>query len=53
MFAQVFTGAFLTSYRAPEGFCYDTIHCTDAPIQDDPRLEDYNVDTIVDLFVDK
>ena len=49
--AQVFTGAFQSAkYGPPGGFCFD-IRCGDAPIQDDPRLEDYNVESRVNDFV--
>ena len=48
---QVLGGAFITGYGPPSGFCFDS-RCSDAnPIQDDPRLEDNNVDYMVDLFV--
>ncbi len=50
--AQVLTGAFITGYGPPSGFCYDQ-SCSDTPIQDDPRLSDVNVDFLVDLFVNR
>jgi hypothetical protein len=31
------------------GFCFDS-SCADAPVQDDPLLEDYNVADIVERF---
>ncbi len=34
------------------GFCYDQ-SCDDLPIQDDTRLSDYNVDDLVNLFVNR
>ena len=30
----------------PEGFCFD-INCNDEPVNDDPTIEDYNVDRMV------
>lgn len=49
--AQVFTGAFQSgNYGPPNGLCWDWF-CGDDPIQDDPRLEDYNVDSRVNDFV--
>lgn len=43
-------GVLPNGYNPPEGFCWDQ-SCDDAPIRDDPDLEDYNVDEIVQLFV--
>jgi lysosomal alpha-mannosidase len=37
-------------YNPPDGYCFD-IFCTDDPINDDPRLEDYNVEEKVDGFI--
>ncbi|RXN26527.1 lysosomal alpha-mannosidase [Labeo rohita] len=48
--ADLFTGVLPNGYNPPEGFCWDQ-SCDDAPIRDDPDLEDYNVDEIVQLFV--
>ena len=50
--AQVFTGVFQTNnvYGPPDGLCFD-LFCGDNPVQDDPRLEDYNVKSRVDDFV--
>ena len=53
--SQIFTGILNgkpgdSNYGAPPGFCYD-IKCKDSRIQDDPYLEDYNVDTVVDNFI--
>jgi len=48
--SQIFAGVTYNNYRAPEGFCFDD-HCSDPPIQDDPRLFDNNVKERVDLFV--
>ena len=39
----IFTGVFDDHYSAPRGFCWDII-CSDEPINDDKRLEEYNVD---------
>jgi hypothetical protein len=50
--AQVLTGAFITGYGPPDGFCYDQ-SCSDPPIQDDTRLYDYNVEDRVNLFVNR
>uniref|UniRef100_A0A672K5J2 Alpha-mannosidase n=1 Tax=Sinocyclocheilus grahami TaxID=75366 RepID=A0A672K5J2_SINGR len=44
--ADLFTGVLPNGYNPPEGFCWDQ-SCNDAPIRDDPDLEDYNVDEIV------
>ena len=49
--SQVFSGAFQSgNYGPPDGFCWDYF-CGDDPVQDDRRLNDYNVDGFVDLFV--
>ncbi|XP_035261901.1 lysosomal alpha-mannosidase [Anguilla anguilla] len=48
--ADLFTGVLPNGYNPPEGFCWDQ-SCSDAPIQDDPSLEDYNVDAIVQKFL--
>eukprot|EP01126_Amoeba_proteus_P042431 TRINITY_DN4611_c0_g2_i1.p1 TRINITY_DN4611_c0_g2~~TRINITY_DN4611_c0_g2_i1.p1 ORF type:complete len:1005 (-),score=211.24 TRINITY_DN4611_c0_g2_i1:125-2698(-) len=48
---QVFTGAFeRNGYGPPNGFNWNT-GSGDAPIQDDPQLEDYNVKSRVQDFV--
>jgi hypothetical protein len=48
---QVFTGAFeRNGYGPPGGFNWDT-GSGDAPIQDDPKLTDYNVQSRVNDFV--
>ena len=49
---ELLTGAFITGYGPPAGFCYD-MGCSDTPIQDDERLEDFNVPILVDLFVNR
>ncbi|XP_016121993.1 lysosomal alpha-mannosidase-like, partial [Sinocyclocheilus grahami] len=43
-------GVLPNGYNPPEGFCWDQ-SCDDAPIRDDPDLEDYNVDEIVQKFL--
>uniref|UniRef100_A0A8C1IVP2 Alpha-mannosidase n=1 Tax=Cyprinus carpio TaxID=7962 RepID=A0A8C1IVP2_CYPCA len=48
--ADLFTGVLPNGYNPPEGFCWDQ-SCNDAPIRDDPDLEDYNVDEIVQKFL--
>ncbi|CAM4731854.1 unnamed protein product [Leuciscus chuanchicus] len=48
--ADLFTGVLPNGYNPPEGFCWDQ-SCDDAPIRDDPDLEDYNVDEIVHKFL--
>uniref|UniRef100_A0A8C2A1D1 Alpha-mannosidase n=1 Tax=Cyprinus carpio TaxID=7962 RepID=A0A8C2A1D1_CYPCA len=48
--ADLFTGVLPNGYDPPEGFCWDQ-SCNDAPIRDDPDLEDYNVDEIVQRFL--
>ncbi len=41
--STIFTGVFDKHYSNPDGFCFDII-CEDEPINDDPRLEEFNVD---------
>ncbi|XP_033821330.1 lysosomal alpha-mannosidase [Periophthalmus magnuspinnatus] len=48
--ADLFTGILPNGYNPPEGFCWDQ-SCDDAPIRDDPDLEDYNVDDVVQRFL--
>ncbi|XP_028998395.1 LOW QUALITY PROTEIN: lysosomal alpha-mannosidase [Betta splendens] len=48
--ADLFTGILPNGYNPPEGFCWDQL-CHDAPIRDDPHLEDYNVDDVVKRFL--
>ena len=36
-------------YNNPSGFCFD-IACTDEPINDNPKLQGYNVDEKVKLY---
>lgn len=44
------TGILPNGYNPPTGFCWDQL-CNDAPIRDDPDLEDYNVDDVVQRFL--
>ena len=37
----------------PKGFCFDMVNCHDDPIIDDPESEDYNVDSMVQNFVNQ
>ena len=37
----------------PGGFCFDLVSCGDDPIIDDPESEDYNVDSIVQNFINQ
>ncbi|CAL8087779.1 unnamed protein product [Orchesella dallaii] len=46
----LFTGVLFNYYQPPDGYCFD-ITCDDEPINDDPRLADYNVDQKVDTFI--
>ncbi|XP_047434607.1 lysosomal alpha-mannosidase [Mugil cephalus] len=48
--ADLFTGILPNMYNPPEGFCWDQ-SCDDPPIRDDPDLEDYNVDDVVQRFL--
>lgn len=48
--AQVFTGVLYYHYGPPPGFCWDQ-SCSDDPMRDDERLEEYNVQSRVDDFV--
>ncbi|CAN9510730.1 unnamed protein product [Ophioblennius macclurei] len=48
--ADLFTGILPNGYNPPEGFCWDQ-SCNDPPIQDDPDLEDYNVNDVVQRFL--
>lgn len=43
-------GVLPNGYNPPAGFCWDQ-SCSDTPVQDDPDLEDYNVDELVDAFI--
>ncbi|KAM4585370.1 lysosomal alpha-mannosidase [Odontesthes bonariensis] len=48
--ADLFTGILPNGYNPPSGFCWDQL-CDDPPISDDPDLEDYNVDDVVQRFL--
>ncbi|XP_076147474.1 lysosomal alpha-mannosidase [Alosa pseudoharengus] len=49
--ADLFTGILPNGYNPPDGFCWDQ-SCSDAPIRDDPNLEDFNVDEMVRKFLE-
>ncbi|XP_063055152.1 lysosomal alpha-mannosidase [Engraulis encrasicolus] len=49
--ADLFTGILPNGYNPPAYFCWDQF-CDDAPIRDDPDLEDFNVHEIVQLFLE-
>lgn len=42
-------GCLLYSYEAVDFICYDS-NCNTVPIQDNPRLENYNLDIKMDEF---
>ena len=44
--STLFAGAFDSHYSNPAGFCWD-INCVDDPINDDPSIEGYNVDEVL------
>ncbi|XP_066512258.1 lysosomal alpha-mannosidase-like [Hoplias malabaricus] len=48
--ADLFTGVLPNGYNPPQGFCWDQF-CSDDPVQDDPELENYNVDELVTKFI--
>jgi len=48
--SQLLGSALFNGYNPPSGFCFD-IFCNDSPINDNPRLEDYNVDEKVRDFM--
>ncbi|XP_018421620.1 PREDICTED: lysosomal alpha-mannosidase [Nanorana parkeri] len=48
--ADLFTGVLPNGYNPPEGFCWDQL-CSDAPIMDDPQMEDYNADVMLTNFI--
>ena len=51
--SYIFSGAFASgNYGPPEGFCFDMEHCDDV-IYDDPKLENYNVPQMMDLFYER
>jgi len=39
----IFTHVLYHNYGWPAGYCFD-VRCSDDPIMDDPRLENYNAD---------
>lgn len=47
---DLFTGVLPNGYNPPEGFCWDQL-CSDAPIMDDPQMEDYNADVVLSSFL--
>ncbi|XP_055875699.1 lysosomal alpha-mannosidase-like isoform X2 [Biomphalaria glabrata] len=48
--SNIFTGVLPNGYGPPGGYCFD-IRCDPNMIQDDPRLHDYNVEQMVDGFI--
>ncbi|KAK7376119.1 hypothetical protein VNO78_34973 [Psophocarpus tetragonolobus] len=50
--AQIFANAFPVRYTAPDGYNFELIKSNFDPIQDDPRLYDYNVQQHVQDFID-
>ncbi|OWF45655.1 lysosomal alpha-mannosidase-like [Mizuhopecten yessoensis] len=48
--SDLFTGALFRGYGPPKGFCFDLL-CSDDPIMDDDRMQDYNVPQKVEMFV--
>ncbi|XP_055327446.1 LOW QUALITY PROTEIN: lysosomal alpha-mannosidase-like [Paramacrobiotus metropolitanus] len=48
--ADIFTAILPNVYYPPPSFCFDLL-CSDPPIMDDPRLEDYNLDERVSTFM--
>uniref|UniRef100_S4RY66 Alpha-mannosidase n=1 Tax=Petromyzon marinus TaxID=7757 RepID=S4RY66_PETMA len=48
--ADLFTGVLFNGYNPPPGFCFDQF-CDDEPIQDDPSLFNYNVDSRTSDFL--
>ncbi|XP_059158646.1 lysosomal alpha-mannosidase-like isoform X2 [Physella acuta] len=47
---EIFTGVLPNGYGPPGGYCFD-ITCDPNMIKDDPNLHDYNVDQMVDGFI--
>ena len=47
--STIFTGVFDNHYSNPKGFCWDVL-CEDEPINDDQRLEEYNLDATLLSF---
>ncbi|UYV68491.1 MAN2B1 [Cordylochernes scorpioides] len=48
--SHLFTGVLPNSYSPPNGFNFDILS-NDAPLMDDPELEDYNIDVKVEEFL--
>eukprot|EP00245_Coleochaete_scutata_P006046 TRINITY_DN20159_c0_g1_i1.p1 TRINITY_DN20159_c0_g1~~TRINITY_DN20159_c0_g1_i1.p1 ORF type:complete len:1052 (-),score=194.38 TRINITY_DN20159_c0_g1_i1:847-4002(-) len=49
---EVFTGIFNQHYHAPTGFLFELHTLETEPIQDDPDMNDFNVQQRVDAFVE-
>ena len=49
---EIFTGVLYNGYGPPSSFCFDIL-CGDPPMQDDPRLFDFNVKQRVELFINR
>jgi lysosomal alpha-mannosidase len=47
---EILTGVLYNGYGPPSTFCFDVL-CGDPPMQDDPRLFDFNVKERVELFI--
>ncbi len=47
--SEVFAGCFQNGYYPAAGICWD---CGDDPVMDNPRLSDYNVDHMMQIFRD-
>lgn len=48
---HLLTGVLFNNYSPPDGFCWDLL-CNDAPLMDNPALEDYNMDERAQSFID-
>ncbi|XP_072104661.1 lysosomal alpha-mannosidase [Mobula birostris] len=48
--ADLFTGVLPNGYNPPAMLCWDVL-CSDEPIKDDKDLDEYNVDAIVQYFL--
>jgi hypothetical protein len=46
---SIFTSILVNHYSPPPGFCYD-LHCSDPPVQDDPRLVGPNLPELATKF---
>ncbi|CAG5117924.1 unnamed protein product, partial [Candidula unifasciata] len=49
--SDLFTGVLPLGYGPPGGYCFDISCGPDSVIKDDPRLHDYNVQQMVDGFI--